>query len=183
MAFAEAVRELGVPAVLKWPNDLQVVRDGETRKLAGILVEAARIDPPAIVPGIGLNLSMSATEFAEAGLPGATSLTREGVELPDVAAREQVTATLLRHLLAVDGAWRAGGDAARSVRDRYRGLSSTLGTRVRAELPDGDNLHGTAVVLGPHGELVIETLDGGRTTVTAGDVVHLRPDAAGAPED
>lgn len=175
VAFAEGVRELGVPAVLKWPNDLQVVRDGVPHKLAGILVEAARITPPAIVPGIGLNLSMTAGDFAAAGLPAATSLTMEGVEIPDVAARERVTAVLLRHLVAAETAWRDGGDDAAAVRARYRDLSSTLGTRVRAELPGGENLLGTAVDLGPHGELVIADDDGARRTVTAGDVVHLRP--------
>lgn len=175
VAVAEAVRELGAPAVLKWPNDLQVERDGQVRKLAGILVEAASIEPPAIVPGIGLNLSMTAEEFGAAGLPGATSLVMEGVPIPDVAAREQVTATLLRHLVEVTDAWRTGGDVARGVRDRYRDLCSTLGTRVRAELPGGQDLHGTAVDLGPRGELVIEAADGERHTVTAGDVVHLRP--------
>lgn len=175
VAFAEGVRELGVPAVLKWPNDLQVVRDGVPHKLAGILVEAARIDPPAIVPGIGLNLSMTQEDFDAAGLPAATSLVLEGVEIPDTAARERITAVLLRHLVAAETAWRTGGDAAASVRARYRALSSTLGTRVRAELPGGTNLRGTAVDLGPHGELVIADDDGTRHTVTAGDVVHLRP--------
>lgn len=177
VAIAGAARELGVPAVLKWPNDVQVVRDGTPHKLAGILVEAASIDPPAIVPGIGLNLSMTAADFEDAGLPAATSLTLEGLEIPDAGARDHVTAVILRHLLAVDDAWRAGGDAAADVRIRYRELSSTLGTRVRAELPGGENLYGTAVDLGPHGELVLESVDGTRHTVTAGDVVHVRPDA------
>uniref|UniRef100_UPI0025E03492 biotin--[acetyl-CoA-carboxylase] ligase n=1 Tax=uncultured Corynebacterium sp. TaxID=159447 RepID=UPI0025E03492 len=176
VAVAGAARELGVPAVLKWPNDVQVVHDGVPLKLAGILVEAASIDPPAIIPGTGLNLSMTAADFADAGLPTATSLTLEGVPIPDQGARERITAVLLRHLLAVDDAWRAGGVAAAGVRARYRELSSTLGTRVRAELPGGETLYGTAVDLGPHGELVLVTADGSRHTVTAGDVVHLRPD-------
>ncbi|AWT25565.1 Bifunctional ligase/repressor BirA [Corynebacterium provencense] len=175
VACAEAVRELGVPAVLKWPNDLQVIRSGRPLKLAGILVEAAGFTPPAIVPGIGLNLSVTREEFDRAGLAAATSLTLEGVGIPDVAERERVTAVLLRHLFAVDGAWRENGDAAAQVRARYRELSSTLGTPVRAELPGGGEVTGTAVDLGPHGELVIGTTDGGRRTVTAGDVVHLRP--------
>jgi BirA family biotin operon repressor/biotin-[acetyl-CoA-carboxylase] ligase len=32
------------------------------------------------------------------------------------------------------------------------------------------------VDLGTHGELVLESVDGTRHAVTAGDVVHLRPD-------
>lgn len=175
VACAEAVREYGVPAVLKWPNDLQVIRDGVPRKLAGILVDAVSIDPLTVVPGIGLNLTLTSEEFLDAGLPGATSLVEEGVAVPDTAARERITATLLRHLLAVDDAWRQGGEAVQRLHGRYRELSSTVGTQVRAELPGGQRLTGTAVEFGGHGELVIETDGGTRHTVTAGDVVHLRP--------
>ena len=59
VAAATAVRQsAGVPAVLKWPNDVLV---GE-RKLAGILAEQSG---DAVVVGLGLNVSAT-----EAGAPG-----------------------------------------------------------------------------------------------------------------
>lgn len=191
VAAAETARAYGVPAGLKWPNDLvvpDVVPDAAPdaapggagyRKLAGILVEAVTVDPPTIVVGMGLNVSMTAEDFAAAGLPAATSLILAGAEIPDAATRARFTADLLRNIVGVDRAWRAGGAASRAVRERYRALSETLGARVRAELPGDRVLTGTAVDLGPHGELVLRT-DGGETvTVSAGDVTHLRPAADG----
>jgi BirA family biotin operon repressor/biotin-[acetyl-CoA-carboxylase] ligase len=44
---------------------------------------------------------------------------------------------------------------------------------VRAELPDR-TIEGTAVALDAGGALVIATDDGAETTVSAGDVIHLR---------
>ncbi|HIW92202.1 MAG TPA: biotin--[acetyl-CoA-carboxylase] ligase [Candidatus Corynebacterium avicola] len=180
VAIAEAAREFGVPAVLKWPNDVVVLTDDAPfgyRKLAGILVEAASVEPPVIVAGIGLNVSLTVEEFDAAGIPErtATSVIAAGGKVPDAAARADLAAAEVTHLLAADAAWRAQGAELDDLRRRYRELSATLGTRVRAELPDGTLVTGTAVDLGDHGELVIDTGSGGRRTVTAGDVVHLRP--------
>ena len=49
---------------------------------------------------------------------------------------------------------------------------STVGTRVRVELP-GESFEGTAVGLTDEGHLVVE-VGGELRTVIAGDVVHLR---------
>jgi uncharacterized protein YjlB len=42
------------------------------------------------------------------------------------------------------------------------------------ELADGSDVHGVATGLEAGGELVITGADGAETTVSAGDVVHLR---------
>ncbi|BBE22176.1 hypothetical protein MN0502_10590 [Arthrobacter sp. MN05-02] len=52
---------------------------------------------------------------------------------------------------------------------------ATLGQDVRAELPGGVMLSGRALALDPHGALIVRDEDGERHTVSAGDVVHLRP--------
>ena len=66
--------------------------------------------------------------------------------------------------------------AVAAVADRL----STLGRAVRAELPGGGVLEGTAVGLGPGGTLRVKhvTPDRGtiETEVSAGDVAHLRGD-------
>jgi BirA family biotin operon repressor/biotin-[acetyl-CoA-carboxylase] ligase len=67
VAVAEAIFELtGVQARIKWPNDLLI----RGKKVCGILIE----NTTATVIGIGLNLNQTAEEFADAGLPDATSL-------------------------------------------------------------------------------------------------------------
>jgi BirA family transcriptional regulator, biotin operon repressor / biotin---[acetyl-CoA-carboxylase] ligase len=60
IAVCEAAEEMapGIECAIKWPNDIWI--DG--RKLAGILIEAKPQDGWAVI-GIGLNLTISPTEF------------------------------------------------------------------------------------------------------------------------
>jgi BirA family biotin operon repressor/biotin-[acetyl-CoA-carboxylase] ligase len=59
IGLCDAVRSFGADAVLKWPNDVLIVRSEGARKLAGVLVEAQsqgqRLE--AVIVGIGVNLS------------------------------------------------------------------------------------------------------------------------------
>jgi len=72
VALADAVEAVGVPASLKWPNDLYC---GE-RKAAGILAEMAS-DPGGVrhvVIGVGLNVNMEEDDFPPDLRNTATSL-------------------------------------------------------------------------------------------------------------
>jgi len=72
VALADAVEAVGVPASLKWPNDLYC---GE-RKAAGILAEMAS-DPDGVrhvVIGVGLNVNMEEDDFLPDLRGTATSL-------------------------------------------------------------------------------------------------------------
>jgi BirA family biotin operon repressor/biotin-[acetyl-CoA-carboxylase] ligase len=70
VAVGDAVRDLaGLDARIKWPNDLLV----NGKKVCGILIEQG----PVTACGIGLNVTQSADEFADDGLPDATSLAAE----------------------------------------------------------------------------------------------------------
>jgi len=72
VALADSVEAAGVPAVLKWPNDLYC---GE-RKAAGILAEMAS-DPGGVrhvVVGVGLNVNMVEEDFPPDLRGTATSL-------------------------------------------------------------------------------------------------------------
>ena len=70
VAVAETIRELtGLRAQIKWPNDVLIAG----KKVCGILIERQA----AIVIGIGLNLNQTATDFQNAILPDATSLSLE----------------------------------------------------------------------------------------------------------
>ncbi|MUL67654.1 biotin--[acetyl-CoA-carboxylase] ligase [Mycobacterium sp. CBMA 234] len=165
VAAVEAVAEVaGVQAALKWPNDVLV----GTGKLAGILAEVAAPGDgtPAIVVGIGLNVSLAADELPD---PAAVSLLSLGVAQPD---RQRLAAALLGRLAARISQWRAG-DSTTLLAD-YRPLSGTLGRQVRAELPGGRELIGKATDIDGNGSLLIESNDG-VVAVSAGDVVHLRP--------
>jgi BirA family biotin operon repressor/biotin-[acetyl-CoA-carboxylase] ligase len=166
VAAASAVRRLGeVEAVLKWPNDVLV---GE-RKLAGILAE--RIDD-ALVIGMGLNVSLKPEELP---VPTATSLAIEGAATVD---RDPLLRAVLREVESHYREWvEAGGDADRcGLRAAYQAASATIGRRVRVELPGERVLIGEATGVDQAGHLQVES-GGERHTLSAGDVVHVRPSA------
>jgi BirA family biotin operon repressor/biotin-[acetyl-CoA-carboxylase] ligase len=169
VAVAAAVtKATGVETGLKWPNDLLAA----DAKLAGILAEAAG---DTVVVGIGLNVSTEPAEFPTprpGALPaislrsaGATALNREDILLAILAGFERWYR-----------AWQqAGGDPDRSgLRPEYTRLSATIGRTVRAELPGGQALSGSAVGVDSDGRLLVLLSSGSEVAVAAGDVVHLR---------
>ena len=155
VAVAEAITGVtGVRTVLKWPNDV-LAGPG---KLVGILAEAAG---DAVVAGIGVNVCAEACELPERG-PGA---------LPAASLLTAVLTAFERWYLT----WRqAGGDPEESgLRAGYTGLSGTIGRQVRAELPGGQALSGSAVGVDADGRLLVRS-SSGTVPVAAADVVHLR---------
>jgi BirA family biotin operon repressor/biotin-[acetyl-CoA-carboxylase] ligase len=156
VATAEALREVGLEAAIKWPNDVLV--DG--RKLVGILTEmrgeADRVS--WLVVGIGINANV------------------DGDVVPETATtiREQVgdvdRSALTRRVIERFEALRS---TPREVIPAWRAAATTLGRRVRVETP-GETVLGEAVDIEFPGTLVVATEDGERR-VAAGDCEHLRP--------
>lgn len=162
IAIVDTVTALGgAGAGLKWPNDVLV----SGRKLAGILAEVAA-PQRVVVVGVGLNVTLRPDEV---DAPEATALADLGV---DTADRGVIVAELLGHLGARIAAWQRRGSA--DLMDDYRSRCLTLGSRVRAILPDGNEVVGMAIDVDSHGRLRIDR-DGEAVLVSAGDVVHLRP--------
>jgi BirA family transcriptional regulator, biotin operon repressor / biotin---[acetyl-CoA-carboxylase] ligase len=189
VAARSAVSRLAaIDVSLKWPNDLVVTgapdQDGPVarpagepdggygagRKLGGILAERAAGPDPAVVIGLGLNVTL---REAELPAPHATSIALEGGAVTD---RDSLLRALLREFGAGYGRWaRAAGDPdAAGLRSDYEAACATLGRAVRAELPGGASLRGEAVALDADGRLVVRTGDEGDVPIAAGDIVHLR---------
>ncbi|MGY1747102.1 biotin--[acetyl-CoA-carboxylase] ligase [Blastococcus sp. SYSU D00695] len=168
VALAEAVGAVpGVRAAVKWPNDL-LAADGS--KLAGILAESVpAADPPAVVVGVGLNVSTRPDELPE----GASSL---AMEVGRTVDRAPVLLQFLRALERRYRAWTAVlGDPVQSgLAHDYLAWSATVGTDVRVTLPDGSTLEGTAEAVDWDGRLVVRTA-GGTVDLASGDVRHVRP--------
>ena len=155
LAVSTALREQAeLDAVLKWPNDVLV----DDRKLCGVLAEVP--EPGAAVLGIGLNVTTRPHELPDTGPTPPTSVAVAGGSTTD---RD----TLLRAVLRSLGAVLADVGAARAA---YRDRCSTLGRRVRLQLPGDTSVEGVAEEVDDVGRLVV----GGRA-YGAGDVVHLRP--------
>ena len=182
VAVTRAAREAGVDAQIKWPNDVLVStsKEGQSdgtaddvlvlddsaerggHKLCGILTEmegeADRVD--WLVVGIGINANVAADDLPD----GATSLQQERGEPID---RRLFT----QRLLETFDDLRQDPDG---ILDAWRDHAATLGQRVRVETPGGEVV-GDAVDVTFPGALVVETDDGERKRVTAGDCEHLRP--------
>ncbi|WP_158893806.1 biotin--[acetyl-CoA-carboxylase] ligase [Amycolatopsis anabasis] len=176
LAVLDLTDRLGVPAVLKWPND--VLAGPDRAKCAGILAEAVSSEELAVVLGIGLNVRppREPVKPGPGGLPP-TSLAEQGASSTD---RTELAAILLTAFAERERRWRtAGGSLARSgLLPEYRERCATIGQDVKIIMPNGSALHGTAVDVDTAGQLLLTTADGQRRTVFAGDVVHLRPQVA-----
>jgi BirA family biotin operon repressor/biotin-[acetyl-CoA-carboxylase] ligase len=153
-------RALGGFATLKWPNDVMI---GD-RKVSGILVERVHTRPPMAVIGIGINVDQTADELP---VPTATSLALAGHPID----RTVLFGDVVRHLRLWLGVF-AGSP--KTFMDQYRGRSATLDQDVRVALPGDRVVEGRAADFDRHGRLVLDTEDG-TLTLSAGDVVHLRP--------
>jgi BirA family biotin operon repressor/biotin-[acetyl-CoA-carboxylase] ligase len=160
-----------VDARLQCPNDVLV----RAAKLGGILAEAAA---GAVVVGIGLNVSTEPDELPPpgprpAGALAATSLRIAASPGPD---RGVLLAAILTGFERSYRAWTGTfGDPERSgLRADYTRLCSTIGQRVRVELPGGGLLTGLATGIDADGRLLVRTAAGADLPVAAGDVVHLR---------
>lgn len=171
LSIAEAIRSsAGVPATVKWPNDVTY----EGFKLAGILVEAVHLQPhAAIIVGFGVNYDLQPGEIP---VEHARSVAAWAEDIP---GRDDFAVAILTALAENVARWRALGGAPQTFLPRYRQLSSTLDTRVRAHLPGDRTLVGTAIAVDDGGELIVRDDEGRRHTVRAGEIVHLRPDGTG----
>jgi len=166
LAIAEAIEEVAAKhgaalhVDLKWPNDAQI----GGLKVAGVLIETAESqegEPVALV-GVGINVNMDVDRYPElAGI--ATSVKQAlGIELP----RELILAAFCDH---VERLFEEAASGSRRPFEAWKQRLITLGREVVAS-GSGPALRGTAVDVRDDGALVIETPDGERREVVAGDV-------------
>ena len=158
MAARDAARDLGVDAVLKWPNDLLV----GTAKLGGMLAQAGPLvdgKPSFVVVGIGVNIG--------AAPDGAASLSGSGWTRR-VTPQEFLEMMLPR----IDRSLSLGPGEMHAT---YRASLATIGARVSVELPSGEKIEGRALDVTADG--LLEVLDDCAVThrFDTADVVHLRP--------
>lgn len=130
VAVAETVRHFtGRMARIKWPNDVLL----RGRKVCGILIEQKM----GTIAGIGLNVTQTAEQFAEAGLPEATSLAAHSDRSLD---RDTVARQLLEDLDASYQSLLAGNLAL--LESCWKWHTGLLGHRVVIEMTDGTHHRG-----------------------------------------
>ena len=201
IAMARVVDGLvvGHTVALKWPNDVLI--DG--RKVSGLLAELLPGRDGAVV-GAGLNLTVPEADLPTPTATSLTlnGVTLAGDELAgdelagdelagdelagdelagdELAGDKLIDAALAAYLRSLKQLYseflRHGADPdASGIRQQLVALCTTLGRPVRAQLPGGEELIGTAVGIDESGQLLIRMDTDGRVqAVAAGDITHLR---------
>ncbi|WP_297963395.1 biotin--[acetyl-CoA-carboxylase] ligase [uncultured Anaerovibrio sp.] len=166
VAITEAMRQFGLEAGIKWPNDILY----QGRKLVGILTEmSAEIDRiNYVVIGMGINAIIDEAAFPDDIKDKAGSMSMFLGEFNRVAFFQEV----LRRLEACYLQARNEGFA--GILDRWRALSITLGADINV-LGINEKFAGRAVDIDEDGALLVQP-QGSDTIrkVYAGDV-SIRP--------
>lgn len=165
VALCDALRQAGVQAGIKWPNDLLA----SERKIAGVLTElAAEADRVHwVVIGAGVNVNAREEDFPEELRGEATSVL---LERGEPAPRALFAAACLT---ALEG-WidRHAEEGFAVVREAWRERSTTLGREVTVRT-DGREIVGTAEDIDDAGALLVRG-PAGVERILAGDVALLR---------
>lgn len=166
-ALARAVvRQTGLPAGIKWPNDLLV----RGRKVAGILTElSAELDHVRyVVLGIGVDVNLTAGDFPPDLRRQASSLQ---IETGHPVDRAELAVVILRELDQTYARLRLGQFEA--LADEWESLCTTLGREVVIRLGDRQ-VRGRAESLDAAGALLVRTQHGRLERITGGDVTLER---------
>jgi len=166
LAICDALRQAGVQAGIKWPNDLLA----SGRKIAGILTELAA-EPDRVewvVLGAGVNVNARPEDFPAEVRDEATSVL---LERGQAAPRALFAAACLTAL--EDWIDRHAEEGFGPIREAWRERSVTLGREVVVTV-GGRELAGVAEDIDETGALLVRTRVGVERIIS-GDVQLLRP--------
>jgi BirA family biotin operon repressor/biotin-[acetyl-CoA-carboxylase] ligase len=167
IAAADAIQKFsGLLPLIKWPNDILL---GD-RKVAGLLNEIhSEMDRVHfVILGMGVNLNIDEKTFSKEIRRVATSLK---IETGRTISRKAFLQLLLQELERWYSIFLREGSAVilRAWRDR----AHIKGRRVKVT-SFGETLAGVAIDVDSDGALILETEDGKRKRVVAGDIQYKR---------
>lgn len=162
LAVTEAIREVtGLPALLKWPNDVVVNGKKTTGILTEMTMKGGSID--YVILGIGINVNV--TEFPEEISETATSLLLEAGKQTD---RTALIAACLKAFEKYYERFMKCGDMS-ALKEDYQNVLVNMNNHVRV-LEPGHEYTGIARGIDEFGQLLVEREDGQVVKVYAGEV-------------
>lgn len=166
VSTASAIRaECGLPAGIKWPNDIFL----SGKKVSGLLTEMSA-EPDRvkhIVLGIGIDVNMDLLELPEEIRALTTTLSAE-------AGRRIDRVSLLRSLLReFENRYRTFLSGDQAILEEWKRLNITTGRLVTVSGVN-ETVEGLADGIDAEGRLIIKRTDGTVRTVAAGDVTILK---------
>jgi BirA family biotin operon repressor/biotin-[acetyl-CoA-carboxylase] ligase len=166
VAAATTIRKVcGIPADIKWPNDILIAG----RKVSGLLTEMSAEQDRIrhIVLGIGIDVNMDPDVLPPDVRAHATTLATEAGKKIDRPAFLQ---QLLREL---DHWYQAFLLNEQDVLCEWKALNATIGNLVTVS-GAGETLEGLAQGIDEDGRLIVMLGDGTQRTVAAGDVTIVK---------
>ena len=164
LAASQAIREVaGIPADLKWPNDVLIAGG----KCCGVLTEMSA-DPGRIhfvIVGVGINVN--GVSLPEAIAAQASTLEQAA---GGPVSRPRLVAALLNHLEPLYLVFLEQG--LRPLLERWMAFSSSVRGRAILVSNPGRSIRGITAGLSGQGALRVRREDGGVEEVLAGDVVQ-----------
>ncbi|HAR09531.1 MAG: biotin--[acetyl-CoA-carboxylase] ligase [Cobetia sp.] len=166
VAVAEVLEADGLPARLKWPNDVLLQIQKDQPKIAGILVEVTGdvSGPCDVVIGIGMNIELPASRRE--------AITQPVAAIRDIipgASRNRYAARLMESLLALlpefESQGFAGWQARWNERNAFKGRDVVIlrGDRREEAVAEGVDINGN-----------LEVRMNGETITLAGGEISLR---------
>jgi BirA family biotin operon repressor/biotin-[acetyl-CoA-carboxylase] ligase len=172
LAIHDAVAEIAAAVkpqlAIKWPNDLLLAG----AKFAGILIEGeGGNETGAVAVGIGVNCTNhpAGTDYL------ATDLSAAGANVT-AAALISALSVKMRGRLAQ---WNEGEHFS-TIRADWLSRAAGVGETIRLRMADRE-LTGQFEGIDDSGHLILELPEGGKQTVTAGDIVALEPSGPSPP--
>lgn len=162
VAVAEGIRKVtGIETKIKWPNDLVLNK----KKICGILTEmgldGTQIKYVVIGVGINVNQKQILTELADK----ATSLS---IEVSKEFDREEIILTVVEEFYKYYDGFLQSGDLS-YLQETYNQRLVNRGCEVKVHEP-GNEYEALAIGINEQGELIVETEDGRRQKIFAGEV-------------
>lgn len=166
IAVANAIRNLGINACIKWPNDIII----NNRKVCGILTEInAEIEKiNYIVLGIGINANVDTGMFSSEIKEGSTSLKSElGKPVERVSFVQNLLYEFEQDYIKFKS------KPFTDIVDEWISLSDTIGKEVSIMTPS-KMVEGKAVGVTKNGALIVKKDDGEKEEIIAGRCIYTR---------
>ncbi len=166
VAVAKTIRNFGLPAKIKWPNDVLI----NGKKVCGILTEiGAEMDSiQYIVVGIGIDANVDTESFPGEVRDISTSLKNE---LGHDINRIEFVQRLLFELESLYMKFQKEGFL--SIMEEWRLMSATIGEWVKITTQTR-SMYGEAIGVDSEGALILETSEGKLEKIVAGHCEHLK---------
>lgn len=167
VSCAQTIRKIvGLPALIKWPNDIVI----NERKVCGILTEIQVKDSKLkfVILGIGINVDTQRSKLPS----GASSLRGEAGATRLPFLRLRLARELLRQL-DQDYLYFQDNENPQNLIVRWRNLSALSGKRVKVSKAQ-EIIEGQAQDIDEQGALVVRLDNGFKEHVLAAEVVKVR---------